>query len=503
MRGGNLRPVHRNRLLALAESLAGHLTPLVVAGHEVVEITFQREEGDQRVVDERFEDGRGNDPDIFVTPPVERAQIIVVGDDHQREELAEKVDGQENHPHRVPVDGSGEGQKQEQDESRGLYDRGQKLEDDHVGQRDEPRLAVGLVEDHLAVDHQRLEQPATPARTLAVEHHEVRRPLGPAAGLGDLHDLVGAREVAHVTHHAGQQVHVLGERHRVVTACRDGDLTVEKPESARDVGHGVDRRPPHLAHQVGAHVLQILEQRDRRMGRPHLDHLPVLDLAAVGHAHRAAHGDHVLRRREHGPDTAVEGVAAQDAVHVGADEVGILRGVDAGIRGVGLRAAVLLVDDDQPAVLGIRRLEHAPERLGLDALDVGERNLDQLVVFDQLVERGVPAAVVDDDHLEQRVVQSEHRIDVVDDGLLLVVGRGDHRHAGRIGRFAQHLAHVVVVVVAPAEFERDERQEHHDDKADRQETRIEKYEIIEKIEENRFHARFVSGFLTWAKSCEA
>ena len=57
----------------------------------MVEITFQREEGDQRVVDERFEDGRGNDPDIFVTPPVERAQIIVVGDDHQREELAEKV----------------------------------------------------------------------------------------------------------------------------------------------------------------------------------------------------------------------------------------------------------------------------------------------------------------------------------------------------------------------------------------------------------------------------
>ena len=469
----------------------------------MVQIAFQGTEGDYRVVDERFEDGGEDDPDIFVTPPVERAQIVVVGDDHQREELAEEVNGQKDHPHRVPVDGPGQGQKEEDDEPRELDDRGEKLEDNHVGQREEPRLPVGLVEDHLAVDHQRLKQPAAPACALAVEHHEVRRPLGPAAGLGDLHDLVGAREVAHIPHHAGQQVHVLGERHRVVTARSDGYLAVEQPEAARDVGHGVNRRPPHLAHQIRTHVLQILEQRDRRMGRPHLDHLSVLDPAAVGHTHRAAHGDHMLRRRQHGPDAAVESVAAQDAVHVGADEIGILRGVDASIRSVGLRTAVLLVDDDQPVVLGIRRLEHAAERLGLDALDVGERHLDQLVVLDQLVERRVLAAVVDDDHLEDRVVQSEHRIDIVDDGLLLVVGRGDHRDARRIGRLAQHPAHIVVVVVALAQLQRGERKEHHDNEADRQQARIEEYEIVEEIEHYLFHARLVKGCLTWAKSCAA
>lgn len=455
------------------------------------------------MVDKRFEDGCCNDPYVFIAPPVERAQVIVVGDDDQRKELTEKVNGQENHPHRTPVDGPGDSQEEEHEKSRGLDNRGQEFEDDHVGQRDEARLAVGLVENHLAVDHQRLHQSAAPARTLTVEHHEVRGSLRPAAGLGDLHDLVGTREVAHVAHHAGQQVHVLGEGHRVVTARRNGHLAVEKPEAARDVGHGVDRRPAHLAHQVGTHVLQVLEQRNRRMGRPDLDHLPVLDPAAVGHAHRAAHGNHMLRRREHGPDAAVEGVAAQDAVHVGTDEIGIRCGVDARIRSVGLRTTVLLVDDDQPVILGVRRLEHAPERLGLDALDIGEGDLDQFIVLDQLVERRILAAVVHDDHLEKRIVQAEHRVDVVDDGLLLVVGRRDHRHAGRIGRFAQHLAHVVVVVIVPAEFQRDERQEHHDDKADRQETRIEEYEIIEKIEQKLFHARFVKGFLTWAKSCEA
>lgn len=454
----------------------------------MVQVAFQRTEGDYRVVNERFENGGGDDPDVFVPPPVERAQVVVVSDDHQRKELAEEVDGQENHPHRVPVDSPREGQEKEHDKPREFDDRGEELENDHVGQREKPRLLVGLVENHLAVDHQRLKQPAAPARALTVEHHEVRGPLGPAAGLGDLHDLVRAREIAHIAHHAGQQVHVLGERHRVVTARGDGYLSVEKPESARNVGHGVDCRPPHLAHQIRTHVLQILEQRNRRVGRPHLDHLPVLDPAAVGHAHRAAHGNHVLRRRQYGPDAAVEGIAAQDAVHIGADEIGILRGVDARIRGVGLRPAVLLVDDDQPVVLGVLRLEHPAERLGLDALDIGERHLDQFVMLDQLVERGVLAAVVHDDHLENRIVQSEHRIDVVDDGLFLVVGRGYHRNARRIGRLAQHLAHVVVVVVTPAQLQGGEREEHHDDERNRQQARIEEYEIVEEIEYYLFHA---------------
>ena len=264
---------------------------------------------------------------------------------------------------------------------------------------------------------------------------------------GHLHYAVLTAEVATVAHHADYHVHVLGERVARVSAGGYDHLLVEKAVTSRHVGHGIDRRPAHLADEERAHVLQRLEQGARLVGRTRVGYLAVLHLTTVGNGHYSADGYHLLVL-EYGDDTLRNGVAHKDSVHVDVHEVGIRRGVEPGVHGVCLGSSVLLVDDDQAVVFGVGRLEQAAVGLRADVLYVGEGHLYELEVLDEQLERLVLTAVVHDDDLELRVVLAQQRVDVLHDGALLIVGRRYYRHARRVGALVDYLLGVKAEVAA-------------------------------------------------------
>ena len=158
----------------------------------------------------------------------------------------------------------------------------------------------------------------------------------------------------------------------------------------------------------------------------------MVNLTTVAHGHHSADGDN-LGVAHHGQHALEDGVGTEDAVHVGVDEIGIGGHVETRVDGVGLRTTVLLVDDGELVVLRIARAIKGLEGLGVDVFHVVEGHFLQLEVSDELLQRGVAAAVVDDDDLEERIVLHEERLDVVDDGLLLIEGGGHDGYAGRIG----------------------------------------------------------------------
>ena len=262
---------------------------------------------------------------------------------------------------------------------------------------------MAAVEEEALVAHEGLYKPSSPAGALSVKHADVGRHLVPTAHHGHLHYAVLTAEVATVAHHADYHVHVLGERVARVSAGGYDHLLVEKAVTSRHVGHGIDRRPAHLADKERAHVFQRLEQGARLVGRTRVGYLAVLHLTTVGNGHYSADGYHLLVL-EYGDDTLRNGVAHKDSVHVDVHEVGIRRGVEPGVHGVCLGSSVLLVDDDQAVVFGVGRLEQAAVGLRADVLYVGEGHLYELEVLDEQLERLVLAAVVHDDDLELRVV---------------------------------------------------------------------------------------------------
>ena len=147
------------------------------------------------------------------------------------------------------------------------------------------------------MDAQCLEQSPCPTGALAVKHCQVGRSFRPTASVRYLHYLVRPGEVAHISHHAGNHVHVFRKGSTVITSCRNGYGTVKKPESTGYIRHPVDGRPSHLTYQIGTHIFQVLEKRNRGTRSLDINNLPVLHYAAVSHQHGSAHGNHLFVRR--------------------------------------------------------------------------------------------------------------------------------------------------------------------------------------------------------------
>ena len=133
-----------------------------------------------------------------------------------------------------------------------------------------------------------LEQSPCPTGTLAVEHCQVGRPFRPAASIRNLYDFIRTGEVAHISYHTGDEVHVFSKRGSIVSSGCNRYRTVEKTESTGDIRHSIDCGPPHLANQVGTHILQILEKWNRCTGSSNVYDLSVFHDASVSHQHRSA-----------------------------------------------------------------------------------------------------------------------------------------------------------------------------------------------------------------------
>ena len=270
--------------------------------------------------------------------------------------------------------------------------------------------------------------------------------------------------VLHVGHHTEQHINVFREGGRVIAAGLHGDVGIEQTETTGDVRQGVDGRPTELTDQEGAHVLQLLEQRQRPVGHFGPDQAAVLHGTAVTHQHGGAHADHRLRAVHHVPHHSVQRHRLDDTVHVGTDEVLVAADVDTGVGTVSLCTTVHLVHEHQLAVALIRRLHHALDRLALHAHGDIVRNLDQFVFFDQDLQGAVGTFIVHEHHLIIRIVQVQQRVDAVDDHDFLVVSRSDHGHGRGERRSAQEEFDCVVVRHVDFQFLLgDLAHAHHDD----------------------------------------
>ena len=288
--------------------------------------------------------------------------------------------------------------------------------------------------------------------------------------------------VLHVGHHAEQHIHVLREGGRIVTAGLHGDVGIEETETTGDVRQGVDGGPSQLTDQEGAHVLQLLEHRQRPVGHFSPHQAAVLHGTTVTHQHGGAHADHRFRAVHHVPHHAVQRHRLDDTVHVGTDEVLVAADVDAGVGTVGLCTTVHLVHEHQLAVALIRRLHHALDRLALHAHGDIVRDFDQLVFFDEDIQGAVGTFIVHDDHLVVRIVQVQQRVDAVDDHDFLVVGRRDHGHGRRQrGSAEEELDRVVIRHIDFQLLAGHPAHEHHDEVGHDQGERVGEDQVAEDV----------------------
>ncbi len=135
------------------------------------------------------------------------------------------------------------------------------------------------------------------------------------------------------------------DERRQIAAGADHGLLLEHGEDAaqdEDRVHPVEPGPPGGERPE---ILHHLEPGERTGRESHLHDTAVLDGAAVGDGHLAAHRHHPRVLLDH-PHQLLERVLVEDRVGVERDEIGRRRGVDAGVEGVRL-AAVLLVDHHQ------------------------------------------------------------------------------------------------------------------------------------------------------------
>lgn len=109
------------------------------------------------------------------------------------------------------------------------------------------------------MDTKCLEQSPCPTGTLPVKHCQVGRPFRPTASIRNLYDFIRTGEIAHISYHAGNEVHVFGKRGSIISSGSNRYRTVEKTESTGNIRHAIDSGPPHLANQIGTHIFQILE----------------------------------------------------------------------------------------------------------------------------------------------------------------------------------------------------------------------------------------------------
>ena len=190
----------------------------------------------------------------------------------------------------------------------------------------------------------------------------------------------------------------------------------------------------------------------------------------------------------HRADTLAYRVLRQDTVYIGIDKVWIAGHVEPGVHGVCLGSTVDLVDHTEVNVLLIGRQEHSLERLGEYALPIVIRHLYQVKVVYHLLERRVLTAVVHDDDLKLGIVLRKQRLDVVHDGVLLVVSRSHNGHARSKGRVLKDLLYVGIghdMAVALLLAVRQQREYHV---AYHQCHRVEEHQVTVCIEQYLFHA---------------
>ena len=260
------------------------------------------------MIEDGLQYGRYDNPQIFVSSFIKHPDVIVVGNNDDGKELAERIDRQVNHPRRIPVDRSCKGQIDKYDQTGKLDDGCQKLKYEHIRQSQQSHLFICFLEDHLMVDTKCLEQSSCPTGTLTVKHRQVGRSFRPTASIRNLNNLIRTGEVAHISYHAGNEVHIFCKGSTVVSSGCNGYGTVEKTESTGNIRHTIDCRPSHLTNQVGTHVFEVLEKRNRSTRSSHVYYLPVFHYASVCHQHRSADCDYLFIGRYDGRYTAVKSI---------------------------------------------------------------------------------------------------------------------------------------------------------------------------------------------------
>ena len=75
----------------------------------------------------------------------------------------------------------------------------------------------------------------------------------------NLYDTVFSSEIAAITDHTYQHVHVFGKRVSTISPRSHHHILVEHTVTSRNVRHGIDSRPPHLSDKKRTHVFQGLE----------------------------------------------------------------------------------------------------------------------------------------------------------------------------------------------------------------------------------------------------
>jgi hypothetical protein len=194
---------------------------------------------------------------------------------------------------------------------------------------------------------------------------------------------------------------VLGEAVVVVAARVDHVLAPEDAERARDDQDRTDARPARAPHEERPEVLDYLKVHEQLARRARLGHVSGLDGGTVGYPDDAAER-HGLRPHLELTHEARQGVHVEQRVRVHAEEQRVARVSEPRIHGVCSAASVLLVDHHEALV--VQAPVGAQDRLGLEPRPRHPPVLDEVVALGERGERAVVGAVVDDDHLEVRVV---------------------------------------------------------------------------------------------------
>ena len=199
--------------------------------------------------------------------------------------------------------------------------------------------------------HKSLYQPMPPTYPLTVEHFQCGRNFRPTTVSRNLYDTVFSSEIAAITDHTYQHVHVFGKRVSTISPRSHHHILVEHTVTSRNVRHGIDSRPPHLSDKKRTHVFQGLKQRTRSMRWSEFHHLPLFYPTAVRSCHDSTDGYHVLRfQKRH--DTTRNSVFGKNAIHIGIDEIRVGGSIKPGIDGIGFRSSVFLIHHNQPFIFG-------------------------------------------------------------------------------------------------------------------------------------------------------
>ena len=229
-----------------------------------------------------------------------------------------------------------------------LDQRPEPLEEKEVRHPEPADHAIAGVPDHAPVAPHRLHQPAVPPVALAPEHAPRLGHLGPAHGVGDEGDPVGLTALSHDAVETHDQLDVLPDRGRVVSAGLDHELAPEQPERPRDDEQGAQSRPSDPTRQERPQVLDDLQVGEQARRGRHLAHLAVDDARAVGDAHHPSDGDHLGLGQER-PDQPEQRVLVEHRVRVHRAKERIPGERQPRVDRVRF-APVGLVDDDQAGV---------------------------------------------------------------------------------------------------------------------------------------------------------